>query len=581
MTMRYVRGFGGVTAAERRRADRFYDALMGVRTSVRPPFGRAGASDETDEQAPPIEQPDQQPPVLPQAPVQPAVQRPYLPAGGRNFVPRQGVFTCRPASFVVVPASFLPERTTNAGAAIDAALTAAGLSAAQRGQITRPGLDAIAAEFGGAALTELFARLRWSAADIVASGHGADSKLVPRLLIHIPGHFRELARRAPDAREAFVLECLGWLLMAHIRGAVASATGSSWWVPPSPPFVTAVPNPIPPISPEVSRLCLRYLLIDTTLTAAQWNGRLMAWGGGLAGRQWQAEINAPDPGRPFYASLAAIPAHLNTDAPRAAFLTAWNQRLADTDAAHPPDAAAAATVTLEGLRNAVALRTCDNANAHLPRGALADLGLQGLEFTYVFPRTRGITLTKLALMSQLHPVYTALFRTIYELGWNDLLYHCEGGGCFRGTKHPAAARVQIAGVAVTVDPFAAPNATTVTRVNTNFSATQRARVVRAERTARSISEHGNGSANDFNVAENDQGIAARPFGSMDPRVVAIFEAFHFRWGACFSPTDPMHFDYSHAPSAPAAANAGALGQVVTPRLLLPARATTAQEPAIA
>ena len=57
-----------------------------------------------------------------------------------------------------------------------------------------------------------------------------------------------------------------------------------------------------------------------------------------------------------------------------------------------------------------------------------------------------------------------------------------------------------------------------------------------------MSEHGLGAAIDFNVTENDQGIAARPFGSMDPRIVAIFEAFHFRFGACFNPTDPMHFE---------------------------------------
>jgi hypothetical protein len=35
----------------------------------------------------------------------------------------------------------------------------------------------------------------------------------------------------------------------------------------------------------------------------------------------------------------------------------------------------------------------------------------------------------------------------------------------------------------------------------------------------------------------------------------------------------MHFDYCQAPCAPAAANAGTLGPVVTPRLLMPIRAT--------
>jgi hypothetical protein len=578
--MKYARGFGRVTPQERRRADRFYNALMGVRTAVRPSFGRSVEAHEAYEQPPPLEQPDPQAPAQPQPPpAQPP--RPYLPAGGRNFVPQQGVFTCTPASFVVIPASFLPERTATAGSAIDAALAASGLSAAERGQITRNGLEPIATEFGAPALTELFARLRWSAADIVNWGHGADSMLVPRLLIHIPGHFRELARRAPDAREAFVLECLGWLLMAHLRGAVAGATNKSWWIPPPPPFVTAVPNPIPPMSAEVSRLFLRYLLIDTTMTATHWNSRLVAWGTSLAGRQWQAEVNAPQPGRPFYASLATVPAHVNSAAARASIMTGWNQRVADTDAAHPPDAAGAAAVTLEGLRNAVALRDCNNADPHLPAGALTDLNLQGLELTYQFPRTRGITITKLALMTQLHPVYTALFQAIRELGWNDLLYHCEGGGCFRGTKLRAEARVTIGGSPVTVLPFDSPNATTVARINTNFSAAQRAKVVRAERAARRISEHGNGSANDYNIVENDQDIPTRPFGSMDPRIVAIFEAFHFRWGACFPTTDPMHFEYCQAPCAPAAANAGAPGQVVTPRLLLPPQATTAREPVIA
>jgi hypothetical protein len=48
-------------------------------------------------------------------------------------------------------------------------------------------------------------------------------------------------------------------------------------------------------------------------------------------------------------------------------------------------------------------------------------------------------------------------------------------------------------------------------------------------------------------------VAGRPFGSMDPRLVALFEAFHFRWGAGFNPTDPHHFDYCQAACAPAAA----------------------------
>jgi hypothetical protein len=31
---------------------------------------------------------------------------------------------------------------------------------------------------------------------------------------------------------------------------------------------------------------------------------------------------------------------------------------------------------------------------------------------------------------------------------------------------------------------------------------------------------------------------------MDPRIVALFEAFRFTWGRSFSTPDPMHFDYA-------------------------------------
>ena len=549
---RFVQGFGFITERQRRQADRFFADLTGTR--LRPRVSRAWA---------PIEQ------------VTPApAQAPYLPSGGRNFVPQAGTFNCAPAGFAVIPASFLPERTTNPNAAIDSALSAAGLTPVQQASIVRTGLLPIATEFGGPALSQLFARLRWSATEIERHGNRVDRDLVQRLLIHIPGHFRELARRAPNAMEAFVLECLGWLVMGQVRSAVAGASGHNWWVPPQPDFVTAVPNPIPPVSAEVSRLISRYLLIDTVMTADAWNSRLVAWGTGLAGRQWQAEVGAPQPGRPFYASLVTIPAHVNTAAARASFNTAWTQRLADTDARHAPLAAGAATVTLDGLLNAVALRNCDNNNAHLPAGALPALNLQGLELAYEFPMTQGQnTIRSLSLMSQLHPVYTALFQAIRALGWNDLLYQTSGGGCFRGIKHPAAVRVRDGATQVRVDPFDAPTATTVNRINTLFTADQRRDVVSASRTARTISEHGLGAAIDFNVPENAQAVAARPFGSMDPRIVAIFEAFHFRFGACFTTTDPMHFEYCQSPCAPVAATAGNLGPAVPGGLLMPSRAT--------
>jgi D-alanyl-D-alanine carboxypeptidase len=554
---RFVPGFGMVTRRQRRVADLFFADLTGAA-----PRRRLLGARSRPWQPMPSEQ------------VVSAGQTPYLPAGGRNFVPQQGTFNCAPGAFTVIPASFLPQRTTDPDAAIDAALTAAGLVPAQRARIARAGLTPIAAEFGAPALTELFARLRWSAAEIVERGRGVERQLVQRLLLHIPGHFRELARRARTAVEAFVLECVGWLLMAQLRNGVASASGRNWWLPPAPDFVTVVPNPLPPVSSELSRLLVRFLLIDTLMTADAWNARLMTWGTGPAGLQWQAEIGAPQPGRPFYAAVAAIPPHVNTAAARANFTAGWALRVADTDARNAPMPAGAAAVTLSGLLNAAALRECDNGNAHLPAGALSSLVLAGLELASDMPFTQGSSpIRRLQLLAPLQPTYTALFQTIRALGWNDLLYQTSGGGCFRGIKHPASARVTIAGAQVSVDPFGTPNATTVTRINTAFTPAQRARVVAAARTARTLSEHGLGAAIDFNVPENEQDVAARPFGSMDPRIVAIFEAFNFRFGACFNPTDPMHFEYCQAPCAPVAAAAGVLGRVVTPNMLMRGNAT--------
>jgi hypothetical protein len=105
---------------------------------------------------------------------------------------------------------------------------------------------------------------------------------------------------------------------------------------------------------------------------------------------------------------------------------------------------------------------------------------------------------------------------------------------------------------VLVNPFNRPDATTVTRINTHFTAAQRAQVIRATRTARRMSEHGLGAAIDVNVPENGQNVAGRAFGGMDPRITAIFEAFHFRWGGCFNRTDPHHFEYCRNACAPAA-----------------------------
>ncbi|MFN2593942.1 MAG: M15 family metallopeptidase, partial [Actinomycetota bacterium] len=54
-----------------------------------------------------------------------------------------------------------------------------------------------------------------------------------------------------------------------------------------------------------------------------------------------------------------------------------------------------------------------------------------------------------------------------------------------------------------------------------------------------LSMHAFGLAIDLNVSQNPLGTA----GHMDPRVVAIFEKWGFRWGGNFtSRPDPMHFE---------------------------------------
>ena len=105
---------------------------------------------------------------------------------------------------------------------------------------------------------------------------------------------------------------------------------------------------------------------------------------------------------------------------------------------------------------------------------------------------------RLVVLGVLGGVFEQVFQTIRDLGWNDLLFHTDGAGCFRGKKVPGSAAL-----------------------------------------ARQLSEHSVGAAVDFQAFENRQ----NSLGCMDPRIVALFEAFHFRWGRCFPTPDPMHFEY--------------------------------------
>ena len=190
-------------------------------------------------------------------------------------------------------------------------------------------------------------------------------------------------------------------------------------------------------------------------------------------------MSAPQPGRPFYAGLATIPAYVSTAAVRANFATGWAARKAETDARHTPLAAGATTVTLDGLLNSIELRECQDSSPHIPAGARSSLDLQGLELTTAFPSTRARTVGRLTLTTVLHPVFTVLFQTIKELGWNDLLYHTEGSACFRGTRHRADVKIMIGRRRSAFVRSTSPNATTVTQINTNLTPAQRGKVISA------------------------------------------------------------------------------------------------------
>lgn len=425
--------------------------------------------------------------------------RGYAPAASTSF-------RCAPNPVTVAPATFLPVPTSTPDNAITAVLTTLGLDPTMIGRFRAGGgvvaLGPVAQAFGEPALEELLRRLRYSPGTIAAPPHTHGSQLRSRLgvgssapllaarvLLAVPGHFRELARNAPTPRDAHALETLGWLLLHQLRDDIASQTGLRWWVPAPPAFVTLFPNPLPPVDPSIHRIVRRHGLIDTTLPFGGYNGRFQAWDAGPAGAAWRLETGvrpAPQgPGLPFYPQTLTIPAAVNIGPQRARFLQAWQQRVQATDGRFAPGSAASNQ----------ALSVC----TPLPPSVatlMQSVGFQGLEMTFEYPVRDGVRLlTSLSVLAAIQPVFAQVFRSITDLGWNDLLFQTAGAGCFRGnTSH-----------------------------------------------RRALSDHGFGAAADFNTFENARGPGVN--GSMDPRIVALFEAFRFRWGRCFSTPDPMHFEY--------------------------------------
>ena len=434
----------------------------------------------------------------------------YAPPDVRPFIRNSSAsfFRTSPDPVAVTDATQWPQATTDADGASARALRALDVSDEDVATFSGAGLTAmrpIASVFGEAALIELLRRLRYSPARLARPPHSYANEaalsrafgrpfarqvvLSIRTLLAIPGHFRELARRAGTDREAFALENLGWLLMESLRADIHATTSLDFWLPSAPAFVTAFPAATSGLSPQVSQLIAARSLTDAAVDAAEYHARFTSWVSGAPGRMWRLETGRDkstrtSPGAPFYREPFTIPAPIDSTAQRTKVNAAWTRRVADFDAG----------------RTTVPLTQCDNSYLTPLHVMSPRISLRGLQLRSAFPALSTAPFrTTLTGLAAVQPAFEAVFQAIADLGWNDLLFETQGMGCFRGKKIPG-------------NPAA----------------------------ARRMSEHALGVAIDLNVFENGQNIA----GSMDPRIVALFEAFRFRWGKGFSTPDPMHFEYA-------------------------------------
>ncbi len=427
-------------------------------------------------------------------------RRPYSPATSAT------IFRTPPNPVAVSPATEWPETVTDGDRVTESALRALGVSAADVASFSKAGVTSIrpiATAFGEPALVELLGRLRYSATQLVRPPHSYASDaamtrafgrpvsrpalLAMRALLAIPGHFRQLARQAGNEPEAHALENVGWLLLQALRDEVRTASGIDFWTPAPPTFVTPFADPVPGMSPQTERLIVARRLIDSTLDAREFQARYESWRRGPAGRSWRLEtgresVSGRVAGAPYYPELVAIPPAVNLAPQRAQVHAAWARRVSAVD----------------GGKTTVPLTRCDNAYL-TPLHVMSRVSLRGLQLRSQFPSpVRAPALTSLMGLAVVRPAFEAVFQAIVDLGWNDLVFETQGLLCFRGKK--------------TGNPA----------------------------TARHMSEHGLGIAIDLNVFENGQHTP----GSMDPRIVALFEAFRFKWGKSFPVPDPMHFEYA-------------------------------------
>ncbi|MES1245539.1 MAG: M15 family metallopeptidase, partial [Acidobacteriota bacterium] len=430
---------------------------------------------------------------------------------GRAFTPVNDakIFRCAPSPAQVTPATLLPSATTDPDPAVREALRLAGCSATDVAAFEKAGgippLRPFAEVFGGAALGEVIRRLRYTPQQLQKPPHGyGEAKflaalglrnhveiLPARLLMAVPGHFRELARRAPGEAEAHALETFGWLLMKSLAGRAAPAPGKVWWTPAAPPFVISFASSLPQLSQPVSRMIQG---------AQDYQARFNVWSQGPAGRQWRYETGRAEstdgPGRPFYIEAVSVPPPFDFSADTKKLDTLWAARLRTVDGRHKE-------LSAESTRELI--------ECHPEPGALKLMGsvsLGGLALTMRFPRLASpgdkSVVTSLTMLQTLKPTFELLFKTLHQLGWGDLAFETQGAFCFRGTKGGGAAA------------------------------------------ARNISNHSYGTAVDLMTFENPQGFST---SAIDPRLVALFEAFSFKWGRCFKKRDgtPIpdahHFQY--------------------------------------
>ncbi len=396
-------------------------------------------------------------------------------------------------------------------------LTQVGLSPTDLQTFSRgngiPGLTPFAEVFGQPMFRQLLARLPYAPPDYLSPPHTYESDAVavaqlgivdtvmfvaPRLLIAVPGYFRELSRRTLSARQAFVLESLGWLLVAILRDRVETATGKRWWVPPPPPYVAPIAVNDPGLTPLLHPLVQAVPGLLLTSGSAATDAQFAQWQTGRPGKMWQLEVGQA----PQFAGTLILPMEQvvtplpSVDLTKSKLLAdpIWQQRVVDTQQQLPDDLAA----------QVASLTTCDPTP--MPDTFYQTVSVGGLQIAYDFPALVGASrVLDLTVNSALVDTFAAVLTALFELGWNDLVFQSSGAACFRGEKVPP----------------------TVTDVQTQLHA------------ARKMTTHGLGVAVDFNSVEAPQGTS----GDMDWRVVALMEALRFTWGACFPTPDPMHFEY--------------------------------------